>query len=181
MTPGEAEIMRIYEDGIYRPPDMIEKQGGLQIKGSGIRDGRICSLQTALHHPVVDDSEYGDAVHCRVALYTSCGNNSCRTHRRTRISRKHRRTMISRTHRRTRISRTHRGTRVTRTHRMTSISKTNRGARSRTSRIPRPVVQNQQIDAELERLIVQNSRVSSNCKATIAETLGITLGAERYV
>ena len=122
MTPGEAEIMRIYEDGIYRPPDMIEKQGGLQIKGSGIRDGRICSLQTALHHPVVDDSEYGDAVHCRVALYTSCGNNSCRTHRRTRISRKHRRTMISRTHRRTRISRTHRGTRGTRTHRRTRIS-----------------------------------------------------------
>ena len=181
MTPGEAEIMRIYEDGIYRPPDMIEKQGGLQIKGSGIRDGRICSLQTALHHPVVDDSEYGDAVHCRVALNTSCGNNSCRTHRRTRISRTHRGTRVNRTHRRTRISRTHRGTRVTRTHRMTSISKTNRGARSRTSRIPRPVVQNQQIDAELERLIVQNSRVSSNCKATIAETLGITLGAERYV
>ena len=104
-----------------------------------------------------------------------------RTHRRTRISRTHRGTRVNRTHRRTRISRTHRGTRVTRTHRMTSISKTNRGARSRTSRIPRPVVQNQQIDAELERLIVQNSRVSSNCKATIAETLGITLGAERNV
>jgi len=116
-----------------------------------------------------------------------------RTHRRTRISRKHR-TRISRTHRRTRISRTHRGTRVSRTHRMTSISKTNRGARSRTSRIPRtemplivelalhrPVVQNQQIDTELEHRIVQDSRVSSNCKATIAETLGITLGAERYV
>ena len=25
MTPGEEEIMRIYEDGIYRPPDMIER------------------------------------------------------------------------------------------------------------------------------------------------------------
>ena len=25
MTPGEEEIMRIYKDGIYRPPDMIEK------------------------------------------------------------------------------------------------------------------------------------------------------------
>ena len=42
---------------------MSEKPGGLQIKGSGIRDGRSCSLQTALHPPVVeaaepDDSEY---------------------------------------------------------------------------------------------------------------------------
>jgi hypothetical protein len=25
MTPGEEEIMMIYEDGIYRPPDMIER------------------------------------------------------------------------------------------------------------------------------------------------------------
>ena len=25
MTPGEEEISRIYEDEIYRPPDMIEK------------------------------------------------------------------------------------------------------------------------------------------------------------
>jgi len=25
MTPGEEEISRIYEDGIYCPPDMIEK------------------------------------------------------------------------------------------------------------------------------------------------------------
>ena len=63
MTPSKKEIMRIYLDGIYSPPDMNEKPGGLQIKGSGIRDGRSCSLQTALHPPVVeaaepDDSEY---------------------------------------------------------------------------------------------------------------------------
>ena len=73
MTPGEEETMRIYEDGIYRPPDMIEKPRGLQIKRSSIRDGRSCLLQTALHYPVVEaaDSEYGDASHCRKALYTS--------------------------------------------------------------------------------------------------------------
>ena len=55
---------------------MIEKPGGLQIKGSGIRNGRSCSLQTALHHPIVEaaepeDSGYGDVAYCRVATYTS--------------------------------------------------------------------------------------------------------------
>ena len=34
MTPGEEEISRIYEDGIYRPPDMIKKPGGLWVTGS---------------------------------------------------------------------------------------------------------------------------------------------------
>ena len=29
MTPGEEDIMRIYEDGIYRPSDLIERTGGL--------------------------------------------------------------------------------------------------------------------------------------------------------
>ena len=70
MTPGKEEIMRIYEDGIYHPPDMIEKPGGLQIKGSCIRDGRSCSLQAALYHPAVE-AAYRDPAHCRVALYTS--------------------------------------------------------------------------------------------------------------
>ena len=47
----------------------------LKIKGSGIRNGRSCLLQTDLHHTIVeaeepDDSEYGDATHYRVALYT---------------------------------------------------------------------------------------------------------------
>ena len=65
MTPGKEEIMRI-----YHPPDMIEKPGGLQIKGSGIRDGRSCSLQAALNHPALE-AAYRDAAHCRVALYTS--------------------------------------------------------------------------------------------------------------
>jgi len=59
--------MRINEERIYCPPAMIEKPGGLQIKGSGIRDGRSCSLHTALHYTVVE----ADAAHCRVALYTS--------------------------------------------------------------------------------------------------------------
>ena len=33
MTPGEEEIMRIYEDGIYRTPDLVERTGGLWITG----------------------------------------------------------------------------------------------------------------------------------------------------
>ena len=33
MTPGEEEIMRIYEDGIYRTSDLIERTGGLWITG----------------------------------------------------------------------------------------------------------------------------------------------------
>ena len=94
---------------------MIEKPGGLQMKGSGKRNGRSCSLQTALHHSIAeaaepDDSEYGDATHFRVALYTyvvtgypghieklgypgHIGIRNSRTHRRTRTSR------ISRIHR----------------------------------------------------------------------------------
>ena len=31
MTPGKEEIMRIYEDGIYRTSDLIERTGGLWI------------------------------------------------------------------------------------------------------------------------------------------------------
>ena len=26
MSPGEEEIMRIYEDGVYRPPDRIDPE-----------------------------------------------------------------------------------------------------------------------------------------------------------
>ena len=37
MTSGEEEISRIYEDGIYRPPDMIEKPGSLWVTGSNMR------------------------------------------------------------------------------------------------------------------------------------------------
>ena len=111
---------------------MIEKPGGLQIKGSGIRDGGHCLLQTALHHTIVeaaepDDSEYRDATHCRAALHIFVikiaaehirelgyaghigRSKMSRTHR-TRTSRTHRRTMTSRKHRRTRTSRTHRRT-----------------------------------------------------------------------
>ena len=33
MTPGEEEIMRIYEDGIYRAPDLVERTEGLWIMG----------------------------------------------------------------------------------------------------------------------------------------------------
>ena len=39
MTPGEEEI---YEDGIYRPPDMIEIPGGLQIKRSEMEEAACC-------------------------------------------------------------------------------------------------------------------------------------------
>ena len=33
MNPGEKEIMRIYEGGIYRTTNMIERSGGLWITG----------------------------------------------------------------------------------------------------------------------------------------------------
>ena len=33
MTPGEEDIMRIYEDGNYRATNMIERSGGLWITG----------------------------------------------------------------------------------------------------------------------------------------------------
>ena len=54
MAQGEEEIMRIYEDKIYGPPDMTEKPGGLYIEGYIIRDGQSCSLQAAPHHPVME-------------------------------------------------------------------------------------------------------------------------------
>ena len=70
MTPGEEEIMRIYEDGIY----LLEKPGGLQIYGSGIREGRSYLMKTALRYLVVeaaepDDSENGITAHCGTALH----------------------------------------------------------------------------------------------------------------
>ena len=39
MTPGEEEIMRIYADGIYCSPDMIEKSGGFWITSSSMKPG----------------------------------------------------------------------------------------------------------------------------------------------
>ena len=47
MTPGEEEIMRIHEDGIYCSPDMIEKSGGFWNTSSSTKPGESCSLQTA--------------------------------------------------------------------------------------------------------------------------------------
>ena len=67
MTPAEEEIMRIYEDGIYRPPDITEKPGGLQIKRFGVRPGRRCSLQTALNGSVVVAAEEQDDLEARDA------------------------------------------------------------------------------------------------------------------
>ena len=40
MTPGEEEIMRIYEDGVYRPQDMIGRPGGFQIRRFSVRPER---------------------------------------------------------------------------------------------------------------------------------------------
>ena len=57
MTPGEEEILMIYKDGIYCPPDMIEKPGGFWIKGSSMKPGESCSLQTAPQQPVVEASD----------------------------------------------------------------------------------------------------------------------------
>ena len=48
MTPGEEEIMRIYTDGIYCFPDMIEKSGGFWITSSSMKPGESCSSQAAL-------------------------------------------------------------------------------------------------------------------------------------
>ena len=53
---------------------MIEKPGDLLIKGSGMRDGRSCLLQTALHHPIVeaaepDNSKNRDDTPWRIALH----------------------------------------------------------------------------------------------------------------
>ena len=48
MIPGEEEIMRIYADGIYCSPDMIEKSGGFWITSSSMKPGESCSSQAAL-------------------------------------------------------------------------------------------------------------------------------------
>ena len=37
ITPGEEEIMRIYEDGVYRPQDMIGRPEGFQIRRFSVR------------------------------------------------------------------------------------------------------------------------------------------------
>ena len=65
MTQGEKEIMRIYEEWIY----LLKKPGGLQINGSGIREGRSYQLQTALRHLEPEDSENGITAHCATALH----------------------------------------------------------------------------------------------------------------
>ena len=56
MTPGEEEIMRIYENRIYCPPDMIVKSGGFWIISSSMKPGQSCLLQTAPKQPVVEAS-----------------------------------------------------------------------------------------------------------------------------
>jgi len=60
ITPSEEEIMRIYEDRIFCPPDMTEKPGGLQIKRFGVRPERHCSFQTAIHRSVVEAAKEQD-------------------------------------------------------------------------------------------------------------------------
>ena len=57
MTPGEEEIMRIYEGGIYRLPDIIEKPWGLQLKDLVSKMEEAALLQTALHQPFVKAAE----------------------------------------------------------------------------------------------------------------------------
>ena len=41
MTPGEEENARIHEDGIYCPPDMFEKPGGLWDLGKNVTDSSL--------------------------------------------------------------------------------------------------------------------------------------------
>ena len=57
MTPGEEEVMRIYADGIYCSPDMIEKSGGFWITSSSMKPGESCSRQTALQPPIAAASD----------------------------------------------------------------------------------------------------------------------------
>ena len=57
MTPGKEEIMRIYADGIYCSPGMIEKSGGLWITSSSMKPGESCSRQAALQPPIVAASD----------------------------------------------------------------------------------------------------------------------------
>ena len=60
MTPGEEEIMRIYEDGVYQPPDMFERPGGFQTRRFCVRPG-IPVMESAAEP---DDPEFEDAAHC---------------------------------------------------------------------------------------------------------------------
>ena len=58
MTPGEEEIMRIYEDGIYRATNMIERSGGLWITGrmSPLLDPSILTtVETIDSDPELDE------------------------------------------------------------------------------------------------------------------------------
>ena len=75
MTPGEEEILRIYEDGVYRPPDMFEIPGGFQLQRFCGRPGR--PVKEAAEP---DDPEFGDAAHCREANHRSVmGSASSKT------------------------------------------------------------------------------------------------------
>ena len=58
MTPGDEEIMRIYEDGIYRATNMIERSGGLWITGrmSPLLDPSILTtVETIDSDPELDE------------------------------------------------------------------------------------------------------------------------------
>ena len=48
MTQREEDILGDHEDRIYRPPDMVEKPGGLWFTGDYKRSWESCFLQTAL-------------------------------------------------------------------------------------------------------------------------------------
>ena len=56
-TPRGEKISRIYENGIYRPPDMVEKPRGLWFTRSYRRPRESCSLQTAPQPPAVETSD----------------------------------------------------------------------------------------------------------------------------
>ena len=57
MTPGEEEIMKIYTEGIYCSPDMIEKSGGFWITSSSVKPEESCSRQAALQPPIAAASD----------------------------------------------------------------------------------------------------------------------------
>ena len=87
MTPEEEELMRIYKDGVYQPPYMIQRSGGFQIRRFCVKPGRpVVSLaedysnavgtalgQAAFPKSVVeaaeDEPDAGDAALGETALH----------------------------------------------------------------------------------------------------------------
>ena len=60
MTPEEEEIMRIYEDRVYQPPDLIKRPEGFQIRIICVRPGSPV-VSSAEDEPDARDTALGRA------------------------------------------------------------------------------------------------------------------------